>query len=116
MAEKRTSFQEEIVERSRKLANEFAKSSVFYAFRDGPIEDVHASGRISDEEMEKINRYMVNRLGEIFYLLSAGRGVDLDTLLFFPEICSSDWNDTDLSELEEQLQLAQKFAEQVAKH
>ena len=104
------------MERSRKLANEFAKSSVFYAFRDGPIEDVHASGRISDEEMEKINRYMVNRLGEIFYLLSAGRGVDLDTLLFFPEICSSDWNDTDLSELEEQLQLAQKFAEQVAKH
>lgn len=111
MAAKTTNFKEEIKERGLKLANEFAKCSAVYAFRNGPIENIHASGRISDEEMEKINRYMVNRLGEIFFLLSTGRGKDLDALLLFPEICSSDWADADLSELEDNVQIGKMFAQ-----
>lgn len=39
-----------------------AKAITNYAFRSGPIEDFHADGRISQIEMEALNKYMINKL------------------------------------------------------
>ena len=44
----------------------FAKAFYNLSVREGPIEDYHAEGcLIGDKEMEKINRFGVNRLGYI---------------------------------------------------
>jgi len=42
------------------------KGLVAMSFRNGPIEDIHADGRISQEEMKKIMKYAVN---ELYFLL-----------------------------------------------
>ncbi len=42
------------------------KGLVAMAFRNGPIEDIHADGRISQEEMKNIMKYAVN---ELYFLL-----------------------------------------------
>jgi len=45
-----------------------AKATVVLAFRNGPIENVHASGRITEEEMKEINKFAVNRLYQLISL------------------------------------------------
>lgn len=38
-------------------------------YRNGPVEDMHADGKLTDYAMMKINKFMVNRLGGIFLIL-----------------------------------------------
>ena len=45
-----------------------AKAFAVLAFRNGPIEDIHASGRISEEEMKEISKNAVNQLYKLLYL------------------------------------------------
>ena len=33
-----------------------------YAFRNGPVEDMHANGQLSQQDMKTLNKYMVNRI------------------------------------------------------
>ena len=56
----------------------FAKAFYNLSVREGPIEDYHAEGcLIGDKEMEKINRFGVNRLGYLLDLLLSGEIEDL---------------------------------------
>ncbi len=45
-----------------------AKGMAVLAIRNGPIEDVHASGRISEAEMKEINKHAVNQLYRLLWL------------------------------------------------
>src|SRR5690625_4191329 len=42
-----------------------------FAFRNGPVEDMHASSnnQLSDENMKILNKFMVNRLAYVFELI-----------------------------------------------
>lgn len=46
----------------RKHIDPLAKALTQYAFRSGPVENMHAEGRITDEDMKMLNQFMVNRL------------------------------------------------------
>ena len=37
-------------------------------YRNGPVEDMHADGKLTDYAMMNINKFMVNRLGGIFLI------------------------------------------------
>ncbi len=55
-----------------------AKAFYNLSVREGPIEDYHAEGcSIGNKEMEKINRFGVNRLGYLLDLLLSGEIEDL---------------------------------------
>lgn len=40
-----------------------------YAFRNGPVENMHAQGKLSQSTMMKLNKFIVNRLAYIFTLM-----------------------------------------------
>lgn len=56
-----------------------SKAITHFSFRNGPIEDMHASpkNQISQDDMKTLNKFMVNRLRVllrlIFTVLSCGR-------------------------------------------
>ena len=54
---------------------------------------------------------MANRLGEIFYLLLHGRIEDMYEMLRFSTLYASGWDDVDLSELEENVEIGHQFCE-----
>ena len=50
------------------IAN-IAKASSYFAFKNGPIKELHASGKISEEEMNKLQEYMQNHLAYLYTVL-----------------------------------------------
>lgn len=53
-----------------------AKALTYFAFRQGPIEDMHAAGQLSQEDMKALNTYMVNHIARIL-----GHAIDGDWVL-----------------------------------
>ena len=98
-----------IDQHSYSLTNYLAKAATAYAFRNGPVEDIHADGRISQEEMKRLNQFMVQRIGEVFYLLLQGNSDDLTNLLAFSSQTTHGWDNLDLSELDERIHLGERF-------
>lgn len=79
-----------------------------FCFRNGPVEDMH-SGRVSyleatpdtppedisqlsDADMKKLNKYMVDKLGFFLTLLVNERYVELQDLLGFYMLFGSEWD------------------------
>ena len=60
-----------------------SKAMVHFAFRNGPIEDMHADveKNITDEDMKKLNKYMVNRVAYIFTLILEDRWMEFNFLV-----------------------------------
>ena len=48
--------------------SKIAKALTHFAFRNGPVEDLHANPtkNLTDEDMKMLNKFMVNRLAYIF--------------------------------------------------
>lgn len=79
------------------LVNRLAKGITGYSFRNGIVEDFHADGCLSNDQMKQLNKYMVDRMGYVLYLLFENKVTDLDILLGFHIITTSDWDNVDLS-------------------
>lgn len=60
-----------------------SKAVTHFAFRNGPIEDMHAdeTKNITDEDMKKLNKYMVNRVAYIFNLILEDRWIEFNFLV-----------------------------------
>lgn len=113
MRTKSGKYTKKIDQLSYSLTNYLAKSATAYAFRNGPVEDIHADGRISQEEMKRLNQFMVQRLGEVFYLLLQKNSDDLTNLLAFSSETTHGWDNLDLSELDERIQLGERFVKRL---
>ena len=76
-----------------------------YIFRNGPVEDLHSEGKLSEQDMATLNRYMVNRLADVVLLDKQDRWLELQVLLEFYMLYGIDWDRprADLSELEEKV-------------
>lgn len=63
--------------------NKISKALTHFAFRNGPIEDMHADPEknITDEDMKKLNKYMVNRLAYVFTLIIEEKWGELNFLV-----------------------------------
>ncbi|WP_289142188.1 hypothetical protein [uncultured Brevibacillus sp.] len=61
--------------------NMISKAVTHFAFRNGPIEDMHANNQLTEEDMKTLNKFMVNRLAYIFSLITEERWGELDILL-----------------------------------
>lgn len=59
---------------SKKEISIISKFIVFHCFRNGPIEDIHADGRISQDEMRLIMQAAVTELATVIDGFSNARG------------------------------------------
>ena len=48
---------------------DLAISLAHLCFRNGPVEDMHAEGKLDDTDMMELNKYMVDHLGLFLLLL-----------------------------------------------
>ena len=76
--------------------DDLAKAITYFAFRDGPVEDIHTNGDLTDEEMKTLNKYMVNQLAIIFELIKNKEWLRLDMLLEFYKFFGTDWDKAEL--------------------
>ncbi|WP_068505801.1 hypothetical protein [Paenibacillus kribbensis] len=63
--------------------NMIAKAITHIAFRNGPIEDMHAhpNNQLSESDMKTLNKFMVNRIAYVFQLIIEERWIELDFLI-----------------------------------
>lgn len=63
--------------------NVISKAITHFAFRNGPVEDMHAhpNNQLSEEDMKILNKFMVNRLAYVFILIIEERWIEFDYLV-----------------------------------
>ena len=69
-----------------------SKAITQYAFRSGPIEEMHANNQLSQKDMKKLNEYMANRIAGLLTVLSKGDIANVLKVLTFYTSLSSDWD------------------------
>lgn len=50
------------------IAN-IAKASTYFTFRNGPVKDLHKEGKLTDEDIKKLQMYMENHLAYLYNVL-----------------------------------------------
>ena len=73
-----------------------AKSVTHLCFRNGPVENMHAAGKLDEADMMVLNKYMVDQLGLFFLLLGLADADSLMRVLRFHDQCGLDWDDPDI--------------------
>lgn len=53
---------------NEKGKHKLCRGIAHYIFRNGPVEDMHADGKLSDDDMKVLNKFMINRLGKLYDL------------------------------------------------
>ncbi|MCM3268813.1 hypothetical protein [Paenibacillus elgii] len=63
--------------------NMISKAITHFAFRNGPIEDMHAhpNNQLSESDMKTLNKFMVNRIAYIFTLIIEERWLEFEFLV-----------------------------------
>ncbi len=85
-----------------------SKAITRFAFRDGPIENMHAINQLSEDDMKTLNIYMVNRLAGILTAIADDNWLGLEELLSSYKIHDTQW-DVAVPDME-QINLSSKIA------
>lgn len=66
-----------------------------FAFRKGPIEDMHAApnNQLSNDDMEVLNKFMVNRLAYVLELILDEKWIEFNILIEHYGLYGSDWDE-----------------------
>lgn len=82
--------------------DKFSKIITHYAFRNGPVEDMHANGKLSEEDMMILNKFMVNRIAGILQLVKKEQWFKLVGLMQLYENFGTHWDEAepDIAELD----------------
>jgi len=77
-----------------------AKSITHYAFRNGPVETMHANGQLSQDDMKILNKFMVNRLAHVMRLLFEERWLEFQVLISAYSMSGTEWDEPEIDEEE----------------
>ena len=69
-----------------------SKAITQYAFRSGPIEDMHANNQLSQDDMMQLNKYMVNKIAGLLLMISKNEWSKIDMIMGFYANLASDWD------------------------
>lgn len=69
-----------------------AKAITHYIFRDGPVEDMHADGKFSQQDMKILNKYMVNRIAGLLKLVINEDWLKLQLMIELLKDRGIDWD------------------------
>ena len=71
-----------------------SKAITHFAFRNGPVENMHADGKLSEKDMMTLNKFMVNRLAYVFSLIIDERWAEFEFLVEMTnKWYGHDWDD-----------------------
>lgn len=66
-----------------------AKAVTLYAFRNGPVEDLHAGkdSKLTDDDMKMLNKYMVNHIAYLLNLVNQNKWQELKEIIetYYPD-------------------------------
>lgn len=99
--EKRKMLSEEGVEGfleligGRNYISTLSKALAHYCFRNGPVERMHQDGKLTDEDMMVLNKFMVDKLGFFFMLMGCEGYTTINSLLAWHKECGQGWDDPD---------------------
>ncbi|MBP3916695.1 hypothetical protein [Clostridium sp.] len=87
--------------------NRLSNLATHFAFRNGPVENMHTNGLLSDDDMKTLNKYMMNRIATLLTLIKDNKIASLELLLSFYDRFGTDWDRAvlDYSELERMIEL-----------
>lgn len=77
-----------------------AKALTHYIFRHGPVENMHANGQLSQEDMKTLNEYMVNHLSWILTCVFEGDWMRLELLFNNLSHYGKQWDPADPHQIE----------------
>lgn len=69
-----------------------SKSITHYAFRNGPVEDMHANNQLSENDMKTLNIFMTNRIAGLLTAIADNKWFELDQVYKFYKIYGTDWD------------------------
>lgn len=80
-----------------------AKAITHYIFRNGPVEDMHAEGKFSNDDMKKLNKFMVNRIAGLLKLALDGDWIKLELMIEMLKNYGDNWDEVeyDIEEINE---------------
>ena len=67
-------------------------SLTHYLFRNGPVEDIHSAGKLSQEDMKTLNKFMVNRIAGLLKTINNGEWLKLELLLNYYSLFGKHWD------------------------
>lgn len=82
-----------------------SKAITHYAFRNGPVEDMHSDGKLTQEDMKTLNKYMVNRLAGLLTEIEQGNWTQIELLYNSYQMFGTDWDkaEPDVKEFDQSL-------------
>ena len=60
--------------------DKYSKALAHHIFRNGPIEDMHANGQLSDNDMKTLNKFAVNRIAGVLLTIHKKEWYKLNSL------------------------------------
>lgn len=63
--------------------DQISKALTRHIFRDGPVEDMHSDGKLSQEDMKTLNKFMVNRIAGILTMLFDNQWLKIELLVSY---------------------------------
>ena len=89
-----------------------------YAFRNGPVEDMHANGQLSQQDMKTLNKYMVNRIAGLLSAAMDGSWLQLEQLFSYYRFFGGDWDaaEPDMGEMKLLMERLKKLCQVSANH
>jgi hypothetical protein len=78
-------------------AEDWAKAIVHFIFRNGPVEDIHSKGNLTDEDMKVINKYMLDQMTGLVLSMQKGEWFILEQMAQFYLNFGTQWDPADLT-------------------
>lgn len=73
-----------------------------YLFRNGPVEDMHSAGKLSQEDMKTLNKFIVNRIAGLLTTINNENWEAIENLLNFYSLFGKKWDkpEPDIEEID----------------
>jgi len=80
-----------------------SKAITHYIFRNGPVEDIHAEGKLTQEDMKTLNKFMVNRIAGLLKIALDGHWSKLELMTELLKYYGTEWDkaEYDTKEIDE---------------
>ena len=69
-----------------------SKGITQYTFRSGPIDEMHSKGKLTQKDMETLNKHMTNRIAGLLQRVFNGDVAKALKVLSFYASLSTDWD------------------------
>lgn len=92
----------------RENIDSISKAITHFAFRNGPIENMHYNNQLSENDMKTLNKYMVNRIAGLLTAIADNNWLQLELLLSYYTHFGTRWDkaEPDVEEINTTLKYA----------